>query len=43
MKDSSIRRRSKAQILEDKASAIKKEKDIQEKLSSIDAMQHELA
>ena len=42
MKATSTRRRSKAQILEDKAAAIKKEKDIKEKLDQMEAMQNEL-
>ena len=42
MKASATRRRSKAQILEDKASALAKEKDIAEKLDAWDFMMKQL-
>ena len=42
MKASAKRRRSKAQILEDKASAQKKEAELQEKLAQWDQMEKAL-
>ena len=42
MKASAKRRRSKAQILEDKANALKKEAELQDKLAQWDQMQREL-
>ena len=41
MKSSAKRRRSKAQILEDKATAMKKEAEIQEKLAAWAQMEKE--
>ena len=42
MKASATRRRSKAQILEDKAAALAKEKDIAEKLDAWDFLERQL-
>ena len=42
MKASAKRRRSKAQILEDKANALKKEAELQEKLAQWDQMERDL-
>ena len=42
MKASAKRRRSKAQILEDKANALKKEAEIEEKMAQWEQMEREL-
>ena len=42
MKASAKRRRSKAQILEDKAAALKKEAELEEKLAQWDQMEKSL-
>ena len=43
MKASAKRRRSKAQILEDKANALKREAEIEEKMAQWEQMERELA